>query len=155
MKKKKQKLNKVFIFFDFQCTYCFDYIKEIQNINQNLNVEIVYYPFLKKEDEITNIQKANFCAYKQNRFWEMYRSLYRVDNISDEDLIVKAESINLDLDLFKVCLEGDDINSEIQRGIDLLKNLDIKVVPTTVLDNHKYKGYMPIENLEREIRTVF
>jgi protein-disulfide isomerase len=100
-------------FTDYQCPFC---RRHAQQVLPNILADYVKtgkvryvireFPLTQIHPRAARASEAALCAGDQGRYWEMHGKLFSEQNrLADEDLLAHAESIGLDLDRFKGCLE--------------------------------------------------
>ncbi|NMC61652.1 MAG: thioredoxin domain-containing protein, partial [SAR324 cluster bacterium] len=97
--------------------------------------------------------RAAYCAGEQNKFWEMndrfvYNGFSRDRNL-EHSLFKVAESISLDIEDFKNCLNSERANQAVKEDIEAALKLNIRGTPSLVIDNQVHLGALPPEILSK------
>lgn len=106
-------------FADFQCPHCGYMFEPLHRIAaENPDVKLVFrnYPLAQscnrfvpdnRHADACNAAAAGECAWKQGRFWELARVMFKnQDYLGKEDIRFMAEQVGLDLAAFEQCM-GD------------------------------------------------
>lgn len=102
-------------FSDFQCPYCAAYARSVlPKIKQDLissgdvRYVVMHFPLERRHSRALEAGQAAECAGQEGRFWEMHERLFSdSDGLSRESLINHARELELDQDLFEVCLADE------------------------------------------------
>ena len=103
---------------------------------------------------LESIHKASFkahaasnCANDQGKYWEMHDKIFENNRaISPDDLVKSAETIGLDIAVFKECLDGGKYTAEIRNDISEGQKAGVRGTPSFVLgltdpkDTTKFKA---------------
>jgi protein-disulfide isomerase len=97
--------------------------------------------FVMREFPIPNLHPrapaasaAALCARDQGKYWEMHDVLFANQrSMSDEDLEGYAESISLDIDVFRDCLATGKHVAQITSDIEEGKRMGVRGTPSFVV----------------------
>lgn len=148
-------------FSDFACPYCrysSSAIKSVMDVYGD-SVALVYRDLPLHEDSI-DLSIAARCAGRQGKFWPMYHLLF--DNqdalASSTDLtsslLYLGDSLGIDSNTFKSCIENKDTIREIERDYNDSQTLNLIGTPTWFFNNHQLTGYLDEERLAAVIESL-
>ena len=87
---------------------------------------------------------ASECAYQQGKFWTYRRELFASENgLKLDNLLLIAESIDLDLIEFQTCLESDNAQNIVDRDILIAESLGVTGTPTFFINDKVLVGARP------------
>ncbi len=110
-----------------------------------------------------NLSYASYCAYKQNRFWDMHDLIFAnqskfEETVSSNETIKLSTQIGLNIDVFKACMDDPETKIAIQKDIDEAYKLKVRGTPTIFINGKIFQSRWPeffIEQLlNREIYSV-
>lgn len=135
-------------FSDFQCPFCGRHFQTVYPELQRQYIEngkAIYVfrnlPLSALHPQAMKAAEAGECAREQGKFWEMHDRLFTNQNaIAAADLIRSSESLGLDADAFKECLENGKATSIIQRDLDEAQRLNLTGTPAFFLGDLKPDG---------------
>lgn len=141
-------------FSDFNCPYCAIFYPTIkQFVLENSEKVKLIFKDLPLED--FNSALAANCAFEQNRFWDMHDKLfYYQENISDDLIMDIAESMRLDMDLFKNCYDTEKYRDEVQADLVLGVRAGVEGTPTIFINGEKFAGVIPKSILEQILYAI-
>jgi protein-disulfide isomerase len=128
-------------FSDYQCPFCAkfyrdtmpqldrDYFKtgKVKYVFRDLPLEAIHPHAFKAA-------QAARCAGEQGRFWEMHYKLFENQRaLAPASLTAHAESLELDTDKFKQCMDGDKYAAEIRQDMTDAANAGISGTPNFVV----------------------
>ena len=125
-------------FSDYTCGHCALYTKEIfPEIVKNyvkpgkLRYVVVDYP-LPGDSPAIRAAEAAHCASDQGKFWEMHEEIME-EQQHIQDINYFANSINLEMDKFKECMESGKYAGMVNENIALASNFEIPSVPNFII----------------------
>jgi protein-disulfide isomerase len=155
-------------FSDYQCPYCrsfdkgvFDQIRKayidtgkLRFVSRNLPLEI--HPAAMRSAE------AALCAGDQGRFWDMRDFLLRAPDPSEQRILDSAQTMTLDSNLFRACLDGETHKAEILADLGDAAALQINGTPAFVIgkttatgvDGYVTVGTMPFAQFEAQLKAA-
>ncbi len=149
---------------DFECPYCATlngyFIKLAKDFD---NIMILHYdfplssncnPYVKSTGHKYSCKAALYAraAKEQGKYWDMVSLLFKNQkNLSDENLLILAKSLNLDIIKLKSYINDpgnlEKLKKEAGKGV----KMGIKLTPTFYIGMKKYEGIMPYEELKQEV----
>lgn len=141
-------------FSDFDCSYCAIFYPTIKQfvLENDKKVKVIFRDMPLGD---FNSALAASCAFEQNRFWDMHDKLfYYQKNISDDVIMNIAESMRLDMDLFKDCYNTEKHRDEIQADLALGVRAGVEGTPTVFINGEKFAGVIPKSILERILYAI-
>lgn len=141
-------------FSDFQCPYCAQAHKTIQQFMSKHadEVTLVYkhFPLTPIHPEAMPAAKAAWAAFQQGKFWEYEDALFsQQDKLGDSLYLTTAKSLNLDLEKF----EQDQANADraIEEDIQLAQTLGLSGTPFFVINGEAFSGDVKLSDLEKAL----
>ncbi len=160
------------VFEDFQCPACRLYTEDVETrITETYVVtgQVYYvfhqYPFLDSTSinkESHQAANASMCAAEQGLFWEYHDILFANWNgentgaFSDKRLVVFAEKLGLDMDLFSDCFEENRYQDEIQADFDLGTELGVSGTPSVFVNGQQITpDFVPgFDDIQQAVETA-
>lgn len=149
---------KVEEFSDFQCPYCRLFADEeesgiVENYVKTGKVYFTYTSFSILDGNATNGEskmaaQAAYCAADQGKFWEYHDVLFanqngeNIGDFANKRLIAFAESLGLDNNQFKSCLNGATYRQQVMDDLARGRSLGVKATPTFIVNGTKVEGYV-------------
>ncbi len=151
---------------DFECPYCATlneyFIRLVKDFD---NVMILHYdfplssgcnPYVKSDGHKYSCKAALYAraAKQQGKYWDMVSLLFKNQkNLSDENLLILAKSLNLDIIKLKSYVNNpknlEKLKKEASKGV----KMGINLTPTFYIGMKKYEGIMPYEELKKEVEN--
>jgi protein-disulfide isomerase len=130
---------------DFECPSCgqaYVVIKEAQRaFGLNLRFVFRHFPLKSSHPHALEAARAAEAAASQSRFWAMHDRLFEHQTrLDSESLVNHARAIGLDLDRFRLDLQGRE--AEVRIREDLLSGSDseVKGTPSLFINGERYDG---------------
>ena len=153
-------------FSDFGCSHCADFaLGTAEQIAQDYVASGRVYFISRSAGDILNnpntqlAAEAAYCAADQNKYWEYHDLIYAnqgmlfyggIANI-DNYLIAFADALELDMDVFKDCLdESENHDRMLQDGKDA-QHAGISSTPSFLINGTMVRGNMPYEEFQAYI----
>lgn len=141
-------------FSDFQCPYCAQAHKTIQQFMSKHGDEVTlvykHFPLTPIHPEAMPAAKAAWAAFQQGKFWEYEDALFsQQDKLGDSLYVATAKSLNLDLEKF----EQDQANADraIEEDIQLAQTLGLSGTPFFVINGEAFSGDVKLSDLEKAL----
>jgi len=143
-------------FFDYRCGFC----KKAHPVVTNLmasdpNIKLIYkeYPILGQVSLLAS--QAAMASKRQGKYETFHKNIYqnRGSLTMDRIYAIAAES-GLDVEQLKTDMQDPAINDAILKNKELGKSLKINGTPTFVVGNRIIKGFVSLDNLQRQIAAV-
>ena len=148
---------------DFQCPFCHRWYSEVEQqiIQKYVDSGQVYFTievvgFLDSgTGESTQSAEAAYCAADQNMFWEYHGVVYTNQSgenqgaFRDDRLLAFANSLGLDMDAFRSCLNSNGKNADVLAAEDFAASHGIDSVPSFVVNDQDppYIGLQTFDQL--------
>ncbi|OJV47593.1 MAG: hypothetical protein BGO28_07110 [Alphaproteobacteria bacterium 43-37] len=147
--------QKVIAFFDPQCAYCHQMIKDMLGIiarHPNLQIVVRDMPFLGDLSDL--LSRLHILSYQQGRFPELLNELFAVTtNLNQSQAEEIARKVGMQLDASAEVMEK--IKHSIEESKSLATALKIDSVPTFIIGNRIYRDYHGLESFERLVKKSF
>ena len=127
-------------FGDYQCFFCNKFFHEtepsiLENYVETGKVKIIFKDFTIIGPDSIGAAHAAHCAEDQGKFWEYHDELYNnwagENNgwASSENLVIFAQSVGLDEEVFKQCMSDGKYKELITASSNDARNLGITGTP--------------------------
>ena len=146
-------------FADFQCPFCERFFKDtesqlIKDYVDSGKVKFAFrhYAFLGAES--TNAAEASECANEQSKFWEYHDYLYTHQGQENSGAFTKdklegfAQSLGLNADQFKTCLESDKYADKVKADFTDGQKAGVNGTPATFVNGQLVSGAQPYTNFK-------
>lgn len=142
-------------FSDFQCPFCRQAAKTLDNIAKHYGdrIRIVYKHFpLSIHPQAFQAAQASVCADSQGKFWQYHDSLFNSDgDMSLAYLLKIGASIGLDQEEFSHCLSSVAAKEVVMRDSQEAQKLSIQGTPTFLLNGKLIKGALNEDEFKKAI----
>ena len=155
------------VFGDFQCPACKRFTEGIEPeildtyvATGKVRYVFMQYPFIGNES--AQAAKASLCAADQDHFWDYKEVLFanqtgeNVGAFLDNRLVAFAESLGLDGDVFRGCLQSDLHNETITAEFRKGNEMGTTGTPSVFVNGvHVAPGFVPsVEQLSEAIEAA-
>jgi protein-disulfide isomerase len=152
----------VAMFSDFQCPYCKQAIKQVDEILSGYNekVKFVYkhFPLNAIHKQAMAAAQASVCAQEQGKFWEYQGELFQLTDLSTGALRTAASGAGVDIDKFDKCLSTDKPRLKVKQDMDEGEKAGIGGTPAFIINGKLIRGLQSVEDLknyiDREMSTL-
>jgi protein-disulfide isomerase len=128
-------------FTDYQCPFCrrfesttFAEIRKKYIETGKVRLVIRDLPLVDMHPDAMQTAEAAHCAGDQEKFWPMHDALLSdTSKLGNDGLIDSAESIKLDMTVFRSCLESGKHKLEIQNDMRVASSLQVNGTPAFVI----------------------
>ena len=143
-------------FFDYNCGYCKKAFEEIQSlVKDDKNVKIVLYDMPILGPESHEIAKWALASKKQGKYWEYHQALMQHLGGKDADTFKKlATEAGLDAEKLAKDKDAPEIETEIQKHLEVARNLGIQGTPGFLIDEKVFRGYIPYDAMKSSIKEI-
>jgi hypothetical protein len=154
--------NATVVIIEFGCYSC-HYTKQaeetIKKVIKNYDGKILYvykdFPLSLTHENALKASEAAHCALDQNKYWEYREYLFaNQQQQSDDDLILYAQDLKLNMEQFAQCYYGNKYQPIIEENYNEGIESGISVTPTFFINNETlvgakdYKEFKKIINKE-------
>jgi protein-disulfide isomerase len=156
----------IFIFGDYQCSFCGKFFKETEPLIRKNYVETGKVKVVSKDlaflgPESTAAAEAAQCAKDQGKYWQYYDALYN-EEIKDgqtnngnlnRDLFKKiALNLKMNADEFLSCFDSKKYENEVRKDIEEAKNVMERIsTPTIFINGKMIQGAYPYDVFSQAI----
>ena len=121
---------------DYHCPFCRRHVQQTQpqlyadyvKTGKARHV-FVHYPIAQLHPEAHKSHEAASCAGDQGKFWEMHLKLFEAPAKGTDQLAALAQSIGLDAQAFRTCLEGGKYTQAVKESVKRVQALNIGGTP--------------------------
>ncbi|MFC2090790.1 DsbA family protein [Bacteroidota bacterium] len=145
------------IIFNYNCPHCRDFFIEIfpQLQEEYISKGLVRLAFIEHPNpnlpELFLSSEAALCARDQDKYLEFVLHMMQASQtISKDDIISVAAKVDLDLELFHLCLENGETKGRLLELLDIAEDLGVKGTPSLIIGDKLYLGsrsYTEIKNI--------
>lgn len=132
-------------FSDYLCPSCRKAHSITKRIKEKYKGKIRWifkdYP-LKRHRGAAYLAMAARCADEQDKFWEFQDTLfgYKIKDISRNDLLNDAASLNLDVDRFALCLDNRAYLYAVQKDLQDVQSAGVNATPSFIINGKLHPG---------------
>ena len=145
---------------DYQCTFCYKFHQNtLDTIDEGFiksgKVKLIFKDFPLNGPDSLLASEASFCAHDQEKYWLFHDELYknwggeRTGWVTRESLDKFANTVNLDLEEFNKCLDGQKYQDKVLSLYEFGKEIGIDATPSFLVFNDekiiKIRGNQPLE----------
>lgn len=144
-------------FFDFQCPACGVYHKMVMlPLREKYKGKIKFaprnFPLADAHQQAMGAAIAGVCAQRQNKFFEYFDLLYSNQKaLSRPDLEKAAQSLGLDMNKFKTCLDDSSAKNQVIYDYNAGRAFGISSTPTLILNNGLIDGAPNLDAMSKLI----
>ncbi|MCL4505119.1 MAG: DsbA family protein [Chloroflexi bacterium] len=149
-------------FSDFQCPFCKRFHDQVMprivtDYVKTGKVKVAYLNFAFLGQESLWAAQAAECAADQNRFWDFHELLFKnqvgenVGTFTKANLLNDARSLQINMEAFTACLNGDQTLARVQNDTDLGNKLGVRGTPSFVINGKLIVGAQPYEAFKTAI----
>jgi len=142
-------------FSDMQCPYCAAVTPTLRQLMTQYPNQIkwVFKNFpLDFHADSQLAHRAVLAAGQQGKFWEMHDLIFINQRaIKRDDLLQKAQRLDLDIARFKADLDSDRMKKMVDADIKEGKRLNVDGTPTFFINGNEYSGAMDFARFQRII----
>lgn len=150
---------------EFQCPFCSKMLPDTAKVLETYKGKIRWYVRdfpLDFHDRARPAAIAAKCASFQGKYWDMYYSIFaNQKNLSDDDLIKRAEDLKLDMNKFNECYktpkntevasDWKKAESMIQENFESCRKNGVEGTPAFFINGRRLSGALPFEEFKRVI----
>ena len=128
---------------DYQCPHCgraYPIVKSIQRkLGDDLKFVFRNFPLSEIHPNAINAAVAAEAASAQNKFWEMYDSIFQnQQHLSDVDLVRYAVRIGLDPEVFEADFETPKFLEKVESDFESGVRSGVNGTPSFFINGEKY-----------------
>lgn len=140
-------------FFDYNCGYCGQALKEIQKVlKKDDNIKVVFMDMPILGPSSRNIAEWSLAAHEQGKYFEFHRAVFDHDGQKDDKALEKiAKSVGLDVKKLKKDAGSDKIASVLDENIAQAGNMGIRGTPGFIIGDQVYPGFMEADQIHEII----
>jgi protein-disulfide isomerase len=149
----------IVLYGDYECSLCARDMKWINELLREYKDSVVFifrhYPLTNIHPHSAIAAVAAQAASAYGKFWQMHSKLY--DNfsiLSGESILVMAQQIGLNRDLFMHDLEKNEYMDSIISNIMTAEESGVEASPTYFLNGTKLFGIVNYDSLKNDIEHL-
>lgn len=142
---------KIVEFGDFNCPRCLQFFPVQNQLKEKYGEKIKFYwrnyPVVKESS--VNFALAGICADRQDLFWPLHDKFFQLQGtISLGDIEPLAESIGVDVEKYKECLDHSLTMSQLRKDFFAAQDGEIKGTPSFIINGYKIEGAITFEAMD-------
>ena len=146
---------KIFEFSDFQCPYCAQFHKVMNQIVTEYPNDVVWifkqFPIQSHPLGLPGAI-ATECANDQGKFWEMSNIIFENQSaLTAEDFAKFAGGLGLDINAFNLCMSDNPHNDKIANDYQTGISLGVRGTPSSFVNGQIIPGALPYESMKSMI----
>lgn len=143
-------------FFDYNCPYCRQSLRDIVKLidnDKNVKVVLKEYPILGEASKDASL--AALAARKQGKYMEYHTALLSAKGRLNKKAILRiAGETGLDVDKLQEDMASKEIEETLQKNIDAGIKLGINGTPTFIFNDHVVPQVLPYEAMQQVIAKL-
>lgn len=135
------------VYGDFEDPFSADYSATVKKVIENFGDKIVtafrHFPLTTTHNNAMEAAIASECAGEQNKFWEMHDKLFEnnaAGKLNNEQYLIDAEELDLNIDKFKKCLNNKEREDEIYKQIADARQAGVLGTPASFVNGQSLPG---------------
>jgi len=158
----------IYEYSDFECPFCERYYQTPKTIvdesEGDINLVFRHFPLEFHGQVALDEALAAECAGEQGKFWEMHDAIFSQTDKNGKGIEggveAAAESIGLDMDAFKACMESEKYKEKVLADLQSGADAGVRGTPGTIIVNNEtgeivvIPGAYPIEAVQERIQTI-
>lgn len=153
------------LYEDFQCPACESWGKNVfprlaANELANGTAKIVFVQMAFLGDESVGAAKAAYAAGRQDRFWDMWATLYANQGrensgaFSRDRLVAMAERMGLDVATFEADMDSAEAAAAVSASDGAASAAGVRSTPTLVIAGQAFVGVQPYPDIAAAIAAA-
>lgn len=160
----------IVVFGDFECSFCralsgrverlrAEYPNDLRVIfvNAPINADCNPVVTMREHRHACWLAKAGICAAEHGKFWEYHRLVYEqmaLPQLNEANVRARMASIGIPADGFDACVASAECDSVLARDVTLYRELEIKSVPSLIINGHLKQGGIYPSTLRAVVRAI-
>lgn len=139
-------------FTDFACTYCRQSVKALETLvarNPDLRVVVRELPIIAPES--APAARMALAAAAQGKYPGFHKAMFAGARPSDASIAAAARAAGLDMAAAGSFAARPDVESELQRNLEMARELGINGTPAWIVGGRIVHGAVPPEELQSAI----
>lgn len=92
------------------------------------------------------------CAADQNAYWPFLNEFYReIESINARSFYLLAKKVEIDGNVMARCINDKKYQASVEKDLGLYQSLNSEFTPLMVIQQNKYIGHQPFENIKKVI----
>ncbi len=153
----KDALVTIIEFSDFECPYCRRVQPTLKRLMKEYEgqVRLVFRDFpLSFHKNAQKAAEAAQCAGDQDKFWPYHDKLFEQTALAPKDLKKYASELELDMDKFNACLDGDKYAQEVKADMQDGQNAGVNSTPSFFVNGQPLNGAVPYERFQELVEAA-
>lgn len=147
---------KIFYWSDFACSFCSEQENILKKVYDKFSNDVLIirkdYPDTNSVESFSfQASRAARCANIQGKFWNYNELLYKnkdqFTESSSQLFIDLAQTIKLNLEDFRVCLQSNEVDQDILDNIEEAEDLGVVGIPYIYINDKDFLGDINEEEL--------
>ena len=141
-------------FFDYNCSYCKKAHEDIKKLLKDQDVKIIFKNFPILSERSVELAKLAIVVGKlDNKKFNSFHEFIFTNKKPPSDKQISKFLLSLDLnyDKLKNLLNDDDVIKDLEKDINLAKDLKLRGTPAFIIEDEILFGYVGYEELELKL----
>jgi protein-disulfide isomerase len=147
----------VLVYGDYQCEDVKDLFISLEKIQKRIEFTYVFrnFPLINCHDQAIKASLAAEAAAAQGKFFEMHRLLLlNQDRLEDEDIMLYAKKVGLDMKLFQRDYDNMVYLGKVQKDIQSGEENGVTETPTIFINGVMYEESYDYRTLMNVVNTL-
>ena len=125
---------------DYHCPFCRRHFQQTQpQLNTNyvnsgkVRHVFMHYPIDQLHPDAFRSHEAASCAADQGKFWDLHAKLFEAPARTIDQLIPLGQSVGLNVDAFRTCLESGKHAQEVKESVARIQKMGISGTPAFLI----------------------
>ena len=152
-------------FSDFQCSHCRDFYRDTEPyiIENYIATGKVFFIYHSRGDtpggDSGRAAQAAYCAGDQGKFWDMHDIIFTNFSATDNGgysinrLTSMAKEIDLDVNIFEECLNGNKYSNQVDEDSALANEKGVTGTPTFFINDQVIPGNASLDTFIQTIES--
>jgi protein-disulfide isomerase len=121
---------------DYHCPFCRRHVQQTQPQIYSDYVKagkvrhvFIHYPIDQLHPDAYKSHEAAMCAADQGKFWDVHNRLFEKPYKTSDELATLAQSVGLDVNAFKACLNGGKHAQAVKASVERIQQLGLSGTP--------------------------
>jgi protein-disulfide isomerase len=143
-------------FFDYNCGYCKRALDDVVDIlKEDKDVKVVFIDMPILSSQSSDAARWALASDKQGKYFEFHSALMKTPLPREKATYRKiAEDLKMDVaKLEKDAEEDKSIREQIEKNLELARNIGIHGTPHFIINGMSYNGFIGIEKMRNAVKT--
>ena len=140
---------------DFACPYCKQTTADIDRVlKEDKNIKVVFRELPILSEASNNAALMALAAAKQGKYYEFHKTMFATGRPTPSTIESAAREVGIDLAEARRFIESPEARSEIQKNIDIARQLQFTGTPAWVVGDEAAVGAIGYDGLKEMIASA-